>query len=76
MDWNLAFQIVAPIVASGMVAYTRSVQNKLDDLRVDLTTFRLKVAEEYVKHTALDEIKATLRRIEEKLDGKADKAVI
>lgn len=41
--------------------------------QAELTEFRVKVAEQYVTHAHLAEIRETLIRIEHKLDGKADK---
>jgi hypothetical protein len=44
------------------------------DLRKDLTGFQIKAAETYVTHDDLKDIKQLLERIDDKLDGKADKA--
>lgn len=70
-------QTLINLGAGGLLAFVgwlskRAITN-LDKVASDLYAFRLKVAEEYVTHTDLGDIKSTLRRIEEKLDGKADR---
>lgn len=73
MDWQLLFNVVAPLGAAVITGYIRSVQKRLDVTADELVALRLKVAEKYVTHEQLDDIKTMLRRIEDKLDEKADR---
>lgn len=84
MDWQAILNWGAPVVAAIMAAYTRHVQKQLDEqearhdlLQGHFTQFQIKAAQEFVTHARLtdvmSDIRGTLHRIEEKLDGKADK---
>ena len=73
MDWqtilNLALGVGLPILA-GWVQKQATARKELED---SFTAFRIKVAEEYVRHINLSEIKEQLTRIEGMLHTKADK---
>lgn len=80
MDWQTVFNLIGTGVM-GLIGYF--VKDVRDELRAahaanaatkqTISDFRVKVAEDYVTHNDLGDIKATLVRIEQKLDGKADK---
>ena len=73
MDWQTVLNLVVggglPLLA-GWVQKQAAARKELQD---EFTTFRIKVAEEYVRHIHLTEIKEQLTRIEEMLHTKADK---
>lgn len=69
MDWQW---IVNLVVAVGFPAAGWLVKRQ-GAVESELAAFRLKVAEEYVRHAHLDEIKDALVRIEALLHTKADK---
>jgi Sec-independent protein translocase protein TatA len=51
----------------------REAKKEAKDVDDKLRAFQLHVAEHYATHPDLDRIEKTLLRIEDKLDGKADK---
>ncbi len=63
---------VRTLIAEQKQVATQLVSDQKATAR-DLSDLRLKVAQDYVTHAALHDIKQTLVRIEEKLDHKADK---
>lgn len=79
MDWD-AIKIIsltvnfigAVILPIAGFFFTRHA-TKIGSLEQGLSDLRLKVAEEYVTHSDLSDIKASLIRIEDKLDKKVDK---
>jgi hypothetical protein len=80
MDWQILINIGATIVLGtvgyfvrGNVAEQKEAKREQQETRRELIDLRIKVAQDYVTHAALAEIKNTLIRIEGKLDDKADK---
>ena len=53
--------------------FFKGLHEKTEDTKRELAAHQLDVAKNYVAKTDLSDIKDTLRRIEDKLDGKADK---
>ena len=73
MDWQLIINIGASTVLAVVAGFVKSVRDDIRDSRDDLAAYKLKVAENYVTHQDLSDIKKMLHRIEDKLDSKADK---
>lgn len=84
MDFQTAFNIAVGLVGFFGGWYVKSIADSLNNLREADTKLTDKVqhievlvAGQYVRredlHKHMDDIFSTLRRIEEKLDGKADK---
>jgi hypothetical protein len=53
--------------------FVRDIKSQAKETSEALAVLRLRVAEDYVTHAHLSDIKVMLRRIEDKLDGKVDK---
>jgi hypothetical protein len=73
MDWQPIINIGATAVLGFIGWFVKGVKDDQRAHEIALTSFRLEVAKEYVTHTDLGDIKSTLRRIEDKLDSKADR---
>lgn len=73
---NLCVGIVVPSLLA-VIARSNAARKALEDadtkLLGEITEFRVKAAETYVTHVQLGDIKATLIRIEGKLDLKQDR---
>jgi hypothetical protein len=73
--------IVASGVGTSIVGwFVREIKKDLDEAAIShkanslaINALQLDVAKNYVTHADLSDIKASLRRIEDKLDDKADK---
>lgn len=74
MDWQSIFNVAVPTGATVVVAWIGSIHKALAAAKDELSAFKVKVAEDYAKHTDLDRIFDALSRIESKLDKKADRA--
>ena len=77
MDWQNLLTAALTVAVPAMVGWISKARAK-DEARAEaielaFTNFRIEVATNYVRHTHLDEIKDTLRRIEGLLHTKADK---
>jgi hypothetical protein len=80
MDWQILINIGASIVL-GTVSWfvrgnreeQRAARQEQAETARELTALRIKVAQDYVTHAALNDIKNSLLRIENKIDMKADK---
>ena len=73
MDWQILINIGATIVLGAVGWFVRGNVAEQKETKRELIDLRVKVAQDYVTHAALSDIKNTLVRIEGKLDGKADK---
>jgi hypothetical protein len=73
MDWQLLINIGAGTLLAWVGYMYRDAKLEIRDNSKALHALAIKVAQDYVTHSALADIKSTLRRIEEKLDDKADK---
>lgn len=73
MDFQTAINLGASAVLAVVGWFVNGVRKDIREGQQALAAFQLKVAENYVTHTDLADIKAMLHRIEDKLDGKADK---
>ena len=73
MDWQPVFNLAGMAVLSAIGWFLKGVIDDAKTNREELTAHRLDVARNYVTHSDLGDIKRTLERIENKLDGKADK---
>jgi hypothetical protein len=73
MDWQILINIGATILLGTVGWFVRGNVADQKETKTELTNLRIKVAQDYVTHAALSDIKTTLIRIEGKLDGKADK---
>lgn len=62
-----------PLITGGLGWWVKALRSDLDQNRQDLHALAIKVAEEYVSLATLGDIRATLLRIETKLDTKQDK---
>lgn len=73
MDWQILINIGATVVLGTVGWFVRGNVAEQKETQRELTNLRIKVAQDYVTHAALNDIKTTLIRIENKLDQKADK---
>jgi hypothetical protein len=73
VDWQILINIGATVVLGTVGWFVRGNVAEQKETARELTALRIKVAQDYVTHAALSDIKTTLIRIEQKLDGKADK---
>lgn len=73
MDWQILFNVIAPIIGTGLIGWVGFVQRALFAAKDDLASYKLYVAERYASHDDIREIKELILRIGEKLDRKADK---
>lgn len=73
MDWQTVFNLLGTGVLGLVGWFIKDTKDDLKSITGALADFRVKVAEDYVTHNDLTDIKDSLRRIEDKLDGKADK---
>lgn len=73
MDWQIVINIGATVVLGVVGWFVRDQMAKQERTATALTDLRLKVAQDYVTHAHLRDIKDTLMRMEAKLDAKADK---
>ena len=77
MDWQSAFNILFAGFMGVCGWVLRSVHEAVQRLADDLKALEREVPEKYARkddlHITFAEIKSSLIRIEEKLDGKADK---
>jgi len=73
MDFQVLINLGAGSVLALISYFVREYREEMRQTAAAITALRLKVAEEYVTHADLQEIRKALQRIEDKLDGKADK---
>ena len=80
MDWQAILNLAGGAATVLVAGYVRFVQSQLDKARdqmathrESLTSFRIEVAKDYVRHEDLRRIEDALVRIEAKIDSKADK---
>jgi hypothetical protein len=73
MDWQLLINIGAGTLLAWVGYMYRDAKSEIRENGKSLHALALKVAQDYVTHAALTDIRQTLRRIEDKLDDKADK---
>jgi hypothetical protein len=73
MDWQILINIGATIVLGTVGWFVRGNVAEQKETARELTALRIKVAQDYVTHAALNDIKNSLLRIENKIDMKADK---
>lgn len=77
MEWQAVINLGAGAVLSIVGWFVKEVHSVMKEQRRDFEAHKVEVAKEYVTRSHLDgtlgDIKDTLRRIEDKLDGKADK---
>lgn len=73
MDWQILINLGATVVLATVGWFVRGNVAKQEQTHTQLTELRIKVAQDYVTHAALNDIKSTLVRIEQKIDQKADK---
>jgi low affinity Fe/Cu permease len=73
MDWQILINIGATVVLGTVGWFVRGNVAEQKETSRELTALRIKVAQDYVTHSALSDIKHTLIRIENKIDQKADK---
>jgi hypothetical protein len=80
MDWQTLINVGASIALAVVAEFARRVHAREDrqDERIEgnersIAAARIEMAKEYVTHRDLQDIKALLIRIDEKLDQKADK---
>lgn len=67
MDWQTVINWGAGFAVSVASFLAQRAVSKHDKLADEFVGFRIHVANEYVKHTELTEIKAALQRIEDRL---------
>lgn len=80
MDWQ-SILIAATSIGTGIVGYfvkqiTRELEEaseKYDKNTAEINALQLDVAKNYVTHADLSDIKASLLRIEDKIDKKQDR---
>jgi ubiquinone biosynthesis protein UbiJ len=72
-DWQTYINTGLGAIFVAISAWVKSIHSGIREQEQALAAYKTEVAEKYVTHTALSEIKDTLHRIEDKLDGKADK---
>lgn len=80
MDWQ-SILIAATSIGTGIVGYfvrqiTRELEdaaNKYEKNTAAITALQIDVAKNYVTHADLSDIKASLLRIEDKIDKKQDR---
>ena len=77
MDAQEAINVLVGIVLAGGGWFARSIVADMKELAGDLHTLEVELPRSYVPKAdftqALSEIRAGIQRIEDKLDGKADK---
>jgi hypothetical protein len=72
-DWQPVFNLLGTGVLAVVGYFVTRVIDDNKATAAALAAHQLDVARNYVTHTDLGDIKRTLERIENKLDGKADK---
>lgn len=74
---NASPEWLTPLVGTTIVGlfswFFKGLHEKTESTKNDLAEHKLEVAKNYVNKTDLNDIKESLRRIEDKLDNKADK---
>jgi hypothetical protein len=80
MDLKMAFDIILGLLAAlgswvlgSFSKKSEAMSSEISALRGEITELRVHLAAEYVTKPDLREILQSLRRIEDKLDSKADK---
>ncbi len=73
MDWQSLINLGATVLLAAIGWFVRGTISKQEATATALTELRVRVAQDYVTHAHLRDIKDSLIRIEGKLDGKADK---
>lgn len=77
MDWQVLFNLIGGALLTAVGWWCREIWDSVKTLKKDLQTMEVDLPKTYVSkaeiNTRLDKIDATLERIFDKLDGKADK---
>ena len=73
MDWQTLINLGASGALGAVAWFVRASLAKQDRTAAELTELRVRVAQDYVTHSHLRDIKDSLIRIEGKLDTKVDK---
>jgi hypothetical protein len=73
MDLQTIINLGATVMLGVVGWFVRDIKSQAKETADALGDLRLRVAQDYVTHAHLADIKTMLRRIEDKLDGKQDK---